>query len=155
MNGLRVPTVSLPVEIVDHDERSLKGTIFLPAMAHRHEGPARPDEWINENAPFFPFLPSDGGRSILLNKARVVALTVPLSTEEHTIPMDLERTARVIVECGAARFQGVLRMDMPDEKSRVLDYANRAEAFLELFDDERCHLIQKRYITRIIEIKES
>lgn len=154
MSQLRVPTVPLPVEILDHDYNTVKGRIFLPAMAHRHEGPTRPDEWVNDSASFFPFAPDDGSAAILLNKQQVIALSVPLTSEERTIPIDLERTARVIIECGPSRFIGVLRIDMPDEKSRVLDYANRGERFLTLFETNRCHLIQKTFISRIIEIKE-
>ena len=46
-NELRVPTVTLPVEIRYFDERPMRGRIFLPAGAQHHGGAMRPDEWMN------------------------------------------------------------------------------------------------------------
>lgn len=154
MQELVVPTRTLEVEIVYGDGRSHSGRIFLPAVAHHHEGPMRPDEWIREGGSFFPFLPTGRSRAVLLNKRQLVALSVPRTSEEQGREELPERIVRVEVECGERRFCGELHIDMPEGRSRVLDYANRDEAFLALADGDRYHLIRKVFITRISEIAE-
>ena len=61
MDDLRVPTVPVPAEILCADGSRLTGTVFLPPAASHHDGPTRPEEWINDGRPFFPFLPEERG----------------------------------------------------------------------------------------------
>jgi len=66
---------------------------------------------------------------------------------------DVDRV--VVVECGSRRLEGHLHIDMPPQHRRVLDYLNRAEAFLPLYHDGRLQLVQKHNITRVIETGEA
>ena len=154
MAELRVPTLSVEVDVVYADETFMSGTIYLPALAHRHEGPMRPDEWINDNMPFFPFFERGSTRAILLNKDRVVVLSVPMMTEERDVPSEMETTAKVRIDCGTHQVSGTVRIDMPEGKTRVLDYLNRGDKFIPLFDEERVHLIRKIFIDRVVEVRE-
>ena len=76
MTELRVPTKALDVEIVYADGTWYVGRIFLPIASSHHSGEMRPDEWINDSTPFFPFLPVNAGATIILNRSEVVVLTV-------------------------------------------------------------------------------
>ena len=157
-NDLRVPVVTLPVEIRYTEGRAIAGRIFVPATALRHQGPMRADEWVNETDRFFPFLPNDSRQSVLVNKAAVLAIIVPAGATGATEPDSSEVVPvpeRVIsIECGGATFQGVITLDMPAHHSRVLDYLNLPTGFLPLRVGDRHHLINKRHITRVIEVRE-
>jgi hypothetical protein len=154
-NTLRVPTLPLAAEIRYFDERPMIGRIFLPSAAQHHDGPMRPDEWMNQTTLFFPFQHADGGRPVILNKRYVVVLTIALDglpfagdDEEAVVP------SRVRVQCGTLELTGDLYIAAPETQRRLLDFANRNEAFLSLHDGDRRHLIQKNRITTITEIVE-
>jgi len=154
MSELRVPTLALSAEVLCADGRSLTGRIFIPVTASRHTGPMRAEEWINEAAPFFPFLPDASESPLVLNKDELLALSVPASADP-TLPDDPESPARkLIVECGGRRFEGSVVLDMPSDHARVLDILNRPEGFLTLRVADRHHFVQKRRITRVSEARE-
>ena len=153
MMELRVPTVALAAEVTCADGRTFTGRIFVPAAASHHSGPMRPEEWINEPLPYFPFLPDDAAVPIMLNKHTVLVVTLQGGeSSEHLEPVGLER--RVAIECGERRLEGMVHIDMPENHQRVQDYLNRLELFLTLTEGARRHLVQKRHITRVIEVRE-
>jgi hypothetical protein len=156
MSELRVPMNAMPAEAVCADGRTFVGRIFVPSTSHRHSGPMRAEEWMNDPAAFFALLPDDGGGPMLLNKHEVLALTVPRDAdhfEEEAGDQELPRR-RVVVECGDRRLTGSLVIDMPATNSRVLDYLNRQEPFLTLHDGDRHHLVRKARVTRVVELRE-
>ena len=158
MSELRVPTLAVEVEILYADEMQMAGTIFLPSMAHWHPGPARPEEWINDNVPFFPFREPTRKDAVLLNKDRVVVMTLPVGETAEAVA-DEERAsvykiASARIECAGKWFEGTVRIEMPEGKLRVLDYINRPERFLALYSGHTCHLIRKIHIDRVVELRE-
>ena len=147
MNELRVPTVALPAEVVCADGRSLVGRIFVPAAASHHQGPMRPEEWINEPRAFFPFLPDDAAGPLILNKEQLVLVSVAYApSEDHG---ELERA--VTIECGGRTLAGNLHIEMPTNQQRVLDYLNQPPAFVPLYAGDRLHLVHKRHVSRLAE----
>jgi hypothetical protein len=146
VNELKVPTVALAAQVLCADGRRLQGRIFVPAAASHHDGPMRPEEWINEPRPFFPFLPDDASGALILNKEQLVVVTVALGDEEHS---EVERTVRV--ECAEETLEGRLHIDMPSNQQRVLDYLNLAPAFVALYAGAQLHLVHKRHVARISE----
>ena len=155
MSELRVPTVAMNTEILCADGRGFRGRVFVPALASRHTGPMRLEEWLNEPARFFPFLPDDGDKPVLMNKREVLVMTFASPPPDDDSPVPDGPHRRVAVECEARRLEGVLVIDMPSHLSRVLDCLNRSQMFLTLHDDDRHHLIQKERITRVLEIPEA
>lgn len=155
MIELRVPTVHLEVEVVCADGRSFVGRIFLPVLAARHSGPMRPMEWMNDNVPFFPFLPAGESTSVILNKHEVLILTVaaPAEEEEDALPPGT-LLRRVLVECRGRVIEGRVAIDMPENQRRVVDCLNFPEPFLTVRDGARHHLVRKARITRILEPRE-
>jgi hypothetical protein len=151
MSELRVPTVALGAEVLCADGRSFRGRIFVPMTASRHTGPTRPEEWMNDAAAFFPFLPDQAEVPVILNKRAVVAVAVPAEADVSELPESELTQRRVTVETADRRFQGTLAIDMPEGKNRVLDLLNRPDFFLTLRDGDRHQLIQKRWIVRVIE----
>lgn len=149
MEQLKVPTHPLHTELRYFDERPLFGRIFLPAWAQHHDGPMRPEEWINQTNQFFPFLQDGSKRARILNKRHVVALSIALEDKQK---VGIAR--RVAVECGSMRVDGVVYIDMPEHSSRLLDWINRPELFLVVHDGNRQHIVQKSRITFLSELDE-
>ena len=154
MSELRVPTVAMEAEILCADGRSFRGRVFIPALASRHSGPMRLEEWLNDPPSFFPFLPDEADGPVLMNKREVLVMTFPSPppVEEGGEPEVPHR--RVAVECEARRLEGVLLIDMPSHLRRVLDFLNRPQTFLTLREGNRHHLVQKERITRVLEMPE-
>lgn len=153
MYDLRVPTICLPVEIRCSDGRSLLGDIFLPAHSSRQAGPMRPEEWSDTVHPFFPVRSRDTQTTTLMNRDAVVALTVPASANEDECDAGIDSPiARVAVEAGGERFEGDIVVDMPPGQQRVADWLNAPSAFITLRAGLAHHLIQKRHVTRVVEL---
>jgi hypothetical protein len=154
VSELRVPTIALDAEIVCADGTWFVGRIFVPAASSVHSGGMRPDEWMNDSTPFFPFLPANGTAAIILNKSEVVVLSVvaELPPEEATVASPHRR---VQVECRQRIVGGVLIIDLPEGHQRVLDYLNQPEPFLIVFDGDREHFVRKSRITRVVETGEA
>jgi hypothetical protein len=151
-HGFRVPRLLRAAEVLCADGRVLRGRVFLPAAAESHPGAMRAEEWMNDSAPFVPFLPDGEGRPVILNKQQITVVTVAASAD-HDEAMDETGAPvrRVRVECGALRLEGDVLVDMPANHSRILDLLNRPGAFLNVRDGERHHLVSKSRITRVSE----
>jgi len=154
LSELRVPTIAFDAEIVYGDGTWFVGRIFLPAASSHHTGPMRPDEWMNDTTPFFPFLPAEASSAVILNKAEVVVLSVVVegALEEPGVESPHRR---VQVECRERIVAGTLVIDMPEGHQRVLDYLNRPDSFLIVRDGDREHLVRKERITRVTEPREA
>lgn len=154
MPDLRVPIVCLPVEIRCSDGRSVLGDVFMPSHSSRQPGPMRPDEWSHTMPPFFPVHSRDTQTTTLLNRDAVVAVTVPATANARDRDADLESpVARVVIEAGGQRFEGEVVVDMPPGQQRVADWLNASSPFLTLRDGPAHHLIQKRHVTRVVELQ--
>jgi len=153
MSGeLRVPVAALPAVVALASGASMSGRIYVPAVASRHGGPTRPVEWINDGPAFFPFLPDEADRPVLLNKAAVLALTVPAWSDEPDPDEVVPAPQReVVVECGAATFRGRVALDLPAHQGRLLDVLNLAAGFLTVCDGGSHHLVNKRHVVRVVE----
>lgn len=156
MSDLRVPTTSLPVEIRCTDGRSFAGEIFMPAQSSRQLGPMRPDEWSDTVHVFFPFRSYESQGLTILNRDAVVSIAVPADVNESDGEEDLGNPVfHVAVEAGGARFEGDIVIDMPPDHRRVADWLNAPEPFITLRTGATHHLIQKRHVTRVVELHES
>jgi hypothetical protein len=152
VHGFLVPRLLRAADVICSDGRVLRGRVFLPATAESHPGAMRAEEWMNDPSLFFPFLPDGEGRPMILNKSQVVVVTVAAAadrddTQEQVGPP----VKRVRVECGALRLEGDVLVDMPANHSRILDLLNRPDAFLNVREGDRHHLVRKAAITRVSE----
>jgi hypothetical protein len=151
--GYQVPRLLRAAEVLCADGRVLRGRVFLPAAAETHPGAMRAEEWMNDPALFFPFLPDGEGSPVILNKEQLLVVTVSASADrDETTDQVPAPVRRVNVECGALRLQGDVRIDMPVDQSRVLDLLNRPGAFLNVRDGDRHHLVCKARVTRVNEL---
>jgi hypothetical protein len=153
---LRLPTVPLSAEIVTVGGQRVRGRVFIPATAHFHDGAMRAEEWLNEEADFFPFLEDGATTAALLNRSEVLVMTVGAAAAAGEPAEADEALPRreVVLECGGRRLKGTLVIDMPEDQSRVLDFLNRRGRFVTLRDGPHHHLVQKKRITRVEEARE-
>ena len=140
-----------PAELLCSDGRALHGRVFLPA-AETHPRAVHVLDWLEEPAPFFPFLPDGEGRPVLLNKLHVLVVTVFSVTDAEEIAMESGAPRRRIhLDCGAYSLEGEVVIDMPASHSRVLDLLNRPGQFLAVWGSGRCHFVRKSGISRVDE----
>ena len=152
MSDLRVPTIDVSVQILCADGQAMSGRLFLPTGAATHDGPVRIEDWANGVADFFPFQADGEAAPAILSKAAVLAFCVEAAGEDPVLPENGGLPVRrVSVECSGRRFTGTLLIELPGGNQRVLDYMNQPLPFLRLRTGAREHLIQKRYITRVME----
>ncbi len=152
-HGYQVPRLLRAADVLFTDGRRYRGRVFLPATAESHVGAMRVDEWVEEPASFFPFLPDGEGRPVILNKDQLVVLTVPGigdPDDAHEAAPSVPRRL-VLVECGPLQVAGEVVLDLPADRLRVLDLLNRAGRFLEVREGERRHFVRKSRITRVTE----
>lgn len=151
MNDLSVPTVELEAEVLLADGRRLLGKVFLPPGTPRHSGAERPHEWVNDPRSFVAFLPQGAASAVLLNKHALISLSVAAQSD----PSDAERGPghEVLVSLGTHELRGRLHVDLPAHQNRVLDLLNAPEAFLQLAEGDRHHLVRKAAIVHVVQIR--
>jgi hypothetical protein len=153
MSDLRVPTISLPVEIRFADGRAIAGEIFLPSQSSRQSGPMRADEWSDTMHAFFPFRSRDAHALTILNRDAVVSMAVPAAANSDDSDAVVGTpVSRVAIDAGGATFEGDVVIDMPPDRQRVADWLNAPGAFITLRAGGVHHLIQKRHVTRVVEL---
>jgi hypothetical protein len=149
MQELSVPTATLDAEVQTIEGRRVMGKIFMPAGSAHHDGAKLPAEFMNDGDQFFAFMP-EGQPTFLLNKQAVLVMTVKADVD-HTESEDLATRRRITVFVPERGLTGMLLIEMPPERSRVLDALNGPETFLRLADSDRHHLIRKSAIIRVVE----
>jgi hypothetical protein len=143
----------MPALVVCTDGRELSGRVFVPIVSSTHPGPMRPEEVLNGEGEFFPFLPDDRDGAVMLNKGTVLVVSVDAGSEAVAgEAVDIDRT--VVVECPGRAIEGHLHIDMPFHHSRVLDYLNRPEWFLAVHHGGRVHLVRKQNIILVREVRQ-
>lgn len=156
MDGLdlRVPMSPIQVELLGCDGTTRRGKFFLPTQSARHSGPTRVSERMNDAIVFLPFLPDDETQSILVNKSRLLCVTVAVAddaNEDDDAADELPRR-RIALACGAFRFEGDIVVDMPQNKTRMLDYLNRTGDFVMVREGESYRFVQKSHIDCVTEL---
>jgi len=147
---LRVPVGTVAVAVLDTEGQEVSGQLFVSECAAGHSGPMRPEERMNDASDFFPFHVDGDSTSVLLNKHRVsvVTLTCPEPDPERALPH-----RRVVVVCDGREYSGVISLTTPATQLRVLDQLNGSERFLVLKSGRRQYLLNKRRVSRVVEVE--
>ncbi len=144
----------LPVEstVICSNGHELHGRIFVPEVASQHQGPMRAEEWINQKDSFFPFLPDDAQKAVILNKCQVLVLTVAADSDPNDLPEEASIPRQAVsIELSGMSISGTVFLDMPANHERVLDVLNGQGAFLPVHEGMKHHLVAKRAIIRVNE----
>lgn len=149
MSEFSVPTRDVSVEIVLLGGRVLKGHVFVGSASATHSGPMHLDEWIGMDDAFFPFVAGEGRSALLLNKGQVLALSCATADARLAVGQSHHR---VVVEAGGRRMEGIIDIEMPQDRSRVVDVLNGPGRFFLLRDGDRSHLVRKSEVSRVTDL---
>lgn len=145
MDAYRIPRRSVPVRLLLDDGRRLEGELYV-SMA---DGTAFEGVLHRLNDPSEDFVPlAVGDDRFLLQKAGIVTaeLAEPVSSAEE--PGVRAVRARLSLMGGTALL-GQLRVEMPPERARVLDYLNAAPRFVPVWGPSGVTLVQRRAIVSV------
>jgi len=151
----RVAKKEVVAEVTVAGEKPATLTLFLAGLSRSHSGDERPSDLLNGPDAFLPAVDRKG-KSRLLRRDAVVVITVPADYEpvadghgaENVPPSSHHAEVEVILASGAA-IRGTVEYDMPESRSRLLDFLNREDRCLAVRRAGQIHLVNKRHIARV------
>jgi hypothetical protein len=152
-NDYRIEKARCQVAVTTLDGERLVGDVFLQQYAHRRLGPEAPADLLNDDDPFFPLALAEGG-TVLLAKERVREVEVPddqvAGVDDPYAEAGVRHAGVELTLLGNVTRAGSIRVEMPFERPRLLDFFNRfGERFLTLYADDGVRLINRRCIERV------
>jgi hypothetical protein len=128
-----------------------EGNLYLSLQAAHHEGREMVRDVLNQPDLFLPinFL---RGETRLINKESVMMVSFPSPQDEDDRADLLYSIYQVnIILDNRERMEGKLAFLLPAHSSRVKDYLNQADAFVELRKDGQIYLINRKHIISVEE----
>ncbi|MGH7538340.1 MAG: hypothetical protein ACREMF_06880 [Gemmatimonadales bacterium] len=148
MTDFQLPRTTTPARLTLTHGRPKAGTIYLGARVSQHDGPETPLEMLNRADSFFPFLPADDDRVLLVAKGQTIALAV-----EHAPIVDPDRLSAArelrieLVLVNGATLTGRAQIELPDHHARPLDYLNATpDPFFAISNDEGTHYVNRAHV---------
>jgi len=146
---LAVPTREAWLEFWMQDGAPFRARLRLHLHAESHGGPETVQDRLNGADLFLPLEVPGEGR-LFLNKTQVVRVDVKEGEEAAGVSGDCEFEAVRVQLSSGEQLAGTLRIEGPAERRRLSDFLNTQAAFLPLLGADRLHLLQKRFIARVI-----
>jgi hypothetical protein len=157
----RVAKKQVTAEVTIAGEKPAVLTLFLAEQTRQHAGDERPSDLLNGSDIFLPAI--DRKKKLrLLQRDAVVVITVPAALEPGaaatddgaaSLPSHLHAEVEVVLQGGAA-IRGTVEYDMPESRSRLIDFLNREDRCLAVRQADQVHLVNKRHIARVTELQE-
>ena len=152
MNTLAVEKRTVPVSIRFEDGHSVTGDIYLSPIAQKHLGRETVMDFMNTDQNFFPLKLSPDSRVIMINKARVVEVTVAMDIEFADTDLAAlgakEEPMTVMFQCDY-HLAGTAYIEMPPRKSRIIDFLNGGSGFFLLKSGDRAHILNSQHISYV------
>lgn len=135
------------------DKTTFEGTLFLHLSAESHDGPETVLDRLNTPDRFMVLGVAPDGPVVILNKAQIIRVDLPVedgSKEAGDLlpPTDVEHVLVRLIN--GEQLSGTVQVEGPMGRQRLSDFLNAPTAFLPLQGPARVHLLQKRFISRII-----
>lgn len=144
----RIEKVRRRVLLVLTGGARLHGDLFLQPSARYRSGPQDPADLMNDAEPFVP-VALDGHVMTFLAKDQIIRVQY----EEQSTDASEEGAASAAVEIHCAdgtTLSGTLRLELPADRPRLLDYLNgESAAFLRLVIPSGVCLVNRRQITQV------
>ena len=152
-NDYRIEKERFQVVVTTVDGEELVGDMFLQPYSPRRSGPESPVDVLNDDDPFFP-LALDEGDTLLLAKSGVRDVVVPddlpSEAEEEYATIGVRLANVELTLMGGDTCVGTVRLEMPDERPRLLDFLNRYHRrFLPLQTGAGMRLVSWQCIERV------
>ena len=148
-SDFRIEKERIPVTITTESGERLSGDLFVQGYARHRLGREHAIDVLNADEPYFPLALAD--RSMLLiAKHRVRDVEVP-GADDAADELVASRPATVeVIVAGGDAFLGEVRLEVPFERPRLLDFLNRLDhRFVTLHTADGIRLINSRLIERV------
>ena len=147
MEIFQVPRRQVHARILLDDGRTLDSTLFL-AVGAQGTRPETVSDRLNDGSE--EFLPVACGQDrFLLNKSGIITVQVLEDDRDEGEEVPAREAVVRMSLAGGMGLLGRLRIVMPAERSRVLDYLNAAPRFLPLVVDGTTTLVHRRFIVSV------
>lgn len=136
--------VSVTIELIDGQTRD--GVIFLSPYSSFHSGPQTLIDLMSEEEPFAPFV-GDEGSFLLINKAQISHIRYEKAADDKPVlgtPLDV-----TVTFTNSRQLTGTVVLEVPEGKSRLLDFMNSNSAFFELECDGADYIVNPKIIIEI------
>jgi hypothetical protein len=153
MQQLAVEKRTVPVLIRFEDGNELKGDLFLSLTAKRHLGKETVLDYMNETDEFFPLKVADDKSVRMINKRRVIEVGVAAAIEfedEETTKAGAKQERMTVVFKTNHRLAGTGYIEMPPQKSRIIDFLNQGSQFFLMKDGDTAYVCNRKQISYVI-----
>lgn len=152
-NDYRIEKTRCRVAVTTVDGERFVGDVFLQSFTPRGVGPESPAELLNADDPFFPMVLPEGG-ALLLSKERLREVELPddpaAVPEDPYIAPGVRHATVELTLLGNVVRSGSIRMELPHDRPRLLDFFNRfSQRFLTLSTEDGVRLVNRRCIERV------
>lgn len=123
LSDYRIPKMPRQIAVTLHSSETLTGDMFLQQVG-RYGTAEEPLDILNATESFFP-LRAENGDTVLVAKDQVISVHCGRGDDEDSIGLTPRMTVEVRLIHGQT-FKGSVSLDMPEYKSRLLDFLNRS-----------------------------
>lgn len=149
---LSLPTQAVLLDFWTQDGLSFQAQLPLHLQAESHGGPEMVQDRLND-ADLFLALVVPGEGPLFLNKIQVIRVDVKESdwaADFAETPGEVDVQEVRIQLINGEQLTGTVRIEAPAERRRLSDFLNTQPAFLPVQGRDRLHLLQKRFIARVV-----
>jgi hypothetical protein len=147
-SDFRIEKERLPVTVVTASGERLSGDMFVQGYARYRLGREHAIDVLNDPDPYFP-LALPGESTVLIAKHGVRDVAIPGDSDADATVASRPMTIEVVV-AGGEVFLGEVRLEVPFERPRLLDYLNRLQQqFVALHTADGIRLVNCRLIERV------
>lgn len=153
MQQLAVEKRTVPVLVRFEDGQELRGDLFLSRTAKRRAGQETVLDYMNEAEEFFPLKVADDKSVRMINKRRVIAVEVAAAIEfedEETAKAGAKQERMTVIFKTHHRLSGTGYIEMPPQKSRIIDFLNQGTQFFLMKDGGTAHVCNRKQISYVI-----
>lgn len=148
--------LSVPMQLAratfwTEDGATFEGSLFLHLSAETHDGPETVLDRLNTPDRFLVVSVADDSPVVLVNKGQIIRVDVPCKAAPAEATESVEDVEHVRLRLiDGEQLDGTVRVEGPEGQNRLSSLLNAQSAFLPLQGSVRLHLLQKRFISRII-----
>jgi hypothetical protein len=150
---LTIPTHEVPLDFWTEDGAAFQARLRLHFQAEARGGPQTVQDRLNDPDLFLALTVPGHDGPVLLNKAQVIRVDVEetaWAADFAPTPGDVTIQPVQVQLIDGEQLTGVVRIHGRAERRRLSDFLNTQPAFLPLQGADRLHLLQKRFIARVI-----
>ena len=136
--------VSVSIYLIDGQTR--EGLIFLSPFSSFHSGPQTLLDLVSEEEPFMPFVGNDG-KFLLINKVQISHLKYQKEEDDSLVlgtPLEV-----VVTFTNSRQLSGTVVLEVPEGKSRLLDFMNSNQDFFGLACEDGDYVVNPNIIIEI------